>query len=121
MRVRVPPSAPQYSRPAADIIVELIITAIHVITCLLLIVVILLQSGTAGDLASAFGGMGSQTAFGPRGAQTTLSKTTIVLAIIFGLTTVTLAVISNRSQAHASSILGSSAQQHSQPSVPAKK
>lgn len=100
---------------------QTIVTILHILICILLIVIILLQSGSAGDLASAFGGMGSQTAFGPRGAQTTLSKTTIVLAIIFGLTTVTLAVISNRSQAHASSILGSSAQQHSQPSVPAKK
>ena len=97
---------------------EFIITAIHIVTCFLLIVVILLQSGSAGDLASAFGGMGSQTAFGPRGAQTTLSKTTIVLAIVFGLTTVSLALISNRSQARASSILGSTTQ-HSQPARPA--
>src|SRR5580692_10988949 len=56
---------------------------VHVIVCLFLIIVVLLQSGKAADLAGAFGGMGSQTAFGPRGSATLLSKaTTLALAIL---------------------------------------
>jgi preprotein translocase subunit SecG len=47
---------------------------IHVVVCIFLIIVVLLQSGKAADLAGAFGGMGSQTAFGPRGSATLLSK-----------------------------------------------
>lgn len=102
---------------------EIFLTTIHILVCVLLIVVILLQSGTAGDLASAFGGMGSQTAFGPRGGQTALGKFTVALAIIFALTTISLALISNRANARASSILGSTTTQHSsQPApAPAKK
>ena len=46
----------------------ILITTIHMIVCLFLIIVVLLQSGKSGDIAAAFGGMGSQTAFGPRGA-----------------------------------------------------
>src|SRR5260370_31521862 len=55
---------------------------VHVIVCLFLIVVVLLQSGKAADLAGAFGGMGSQTAFGPRGSATLLSKATTVSAAL---------------------------------------
>jgi len=60
-------------------------------------VVVLLQSGKAADLAGAFGGMGSQTAFGPRGSATLLSKATTVSAIIFMLTSVALSVVATRS------------------------
>ena len=49
-----------------------LITTIHMIVCFFLIIVVLLQSGKSGDIAAAFGGMGSQTAFGPRGAATAL-------------------------------------------------
>ena len=45
-----------------------LLTIVHILVCLFLIVVVLLQSGKAADLAGAFGGMGSQTAFGPRGS-----------------------------------------------------
>ena len=51
----------------------ILITIVHVIVCLFLIAVVLLQSGKSGDLAAAFGGQGSQTAFGPRGAASVLS------------------------------------------------
>jgi protein translocase SecG subunit len=51
----------------------ILVTIIHVIVCLFLIVVVLLQSGKAGDISAAFGGQGSQAAFGPRGAATALS------------------------------------------------
>lgn len=56
---------------------------IFVLVCIFLILVILLQSGKGGDVAAAFGGAGSQTAFGPRGAQKPLEKATVVAAIIF--------------------------------------
>src|SRR5579885_1975469 len=68
----------------------ILITTIHVILCLFLIVVVLLQSGKAADLAGAFGGMGSQTVFGPRGSATVLSKATTVAAAAFMLTSLTL-------------------------------
>jgi preprotein translocase subunit SecG len=56
---------------------------IFVIVCLFLILVVLLQSGKGGDVAAAFGGSGSQTAFGPRGAQKPLEKATVVAAVLF--------------------------------------
>jgi preprotein translocase subunit SecG len=54
------------------------------------VIVIMLQSGSAADLAGAFGGAGSQTAFGPRGAATFLSRATTWCAIVFMLTSLTL-------------------------------
>src|SRR5947209_6289595 len=67
-----------------------LLTTVHVLACFLLIVVVLLQSGKAADLAGAFGGAGSQTAFGPRGAATFLSKATSWCAIMFMATSITL-------------------------------
>src|SRR3974390_1863096 len=60
-----------------------ILTPFFVINCLVLIIVVLLQSGKAADLAGAFGGAGSQTAFGPRGAATILSQATTWCAVMF--------------------------------------
>src|SRR5262249_29954366 len=60
-----------------------ILPAFFVINCLVLIVVVLLQSGKAADLAGAFGGAGSQTAFGPRGAANALSSATTWCAVMF--------------------------------------
>src|ERR1700755_610839 len=57
--------------------------AFFVMNCLVLIIVVLLQSGKAADLAGAFGGAGSQTAFGPRGAATILSQATTWCAVMF--------------------------------------
>lgn len=62
----------------------------HVLICFLLVIVVLLQSGKAADLAGAFGGAGSQTAFGPRGAATFLSKATTWCAVMFMVTSMTL-------------------------------
>jgi len=70
--------------------VYFVLVTLHVIICGLLIVVIMLQSGEAADLAGAFGGAGSQTAFGPRGAATFLSKATTWCAIMFMLTSMAL-------------------------------
>src|ERR1700747_2355490 len=62
-----------------------LLTAFFVLNCLVLIIVVLLQSGKAADLAGAFGGAGSQTAFGPRGAANGLSKATTWCAVMFML------------------------------------
>jgi preprotein translocase subunit SecG len=83
----------------------IILTIIHVIVCFFLIVVVLLQSGKAADLAGAFGGMGSQTAFGPRGSATLLSKATTLAAAIFMVTSLSLAVLATRSAGSSGSIL----------------
>ena len=80
------------------------LTILHVLVCLVLILVVLLQSGKAADLAGAFGGMGSQTAFGPRGAATLLSKATTICAVLFMFTSLTLAMIASR-RAGPSSVL----------------
>jgi len=60
-----------------------LIVFLHVIACLFLIAVVLLQQGKGQDLASAFGGGGTQTAFGPRGSATVLSRATTILAGLF--------------------------------------
>lgn len=65
---------------------------LHVLVCLVLMGVILLQSGQAADIAGAFGGSGSQTAFGPRGAATFLSRATTWCAVMFMFTSMALAV-----------------------------
>jgi preprotein translocase subunit SecG len=70
--------------------VSFVLVTLHVLVCFVLILVIMLQSGSAADLAGAFGGAGSQTAFGPRGAATLLSKATTWCAIVFMLTSLAL-------------------------------
>ena len=74
----------------------ILITIVHVIVCVFLAVVVLLQSGKAADLAGAFGGMGSQTVFGPRGSATVLSKATTIAAALFMVTSLTLSILSTR-------------------------
>src|SRR5271163_2803949 len=69
-----------------------VLVTLHVMVCFVLIIVIMLQSGNAADLAGAFGGAGSQTAFGPRGAATFLSRATTWCAIVFMMTSLTLSV-----------------------------
>jgi preprotein translocase subunit SecG len=75
--------------------VYFVLVTLHILICGLLIVVVLLQSGEAADLAGAFGGAGSQTAFGPRGAATFLSKATTWCAIMFMLTSMALTMHQN--------------------------
>ncbi len=82
-----------------------LVTTIHVIVCLFLIAVVLLQSGKSADIAAAFGGMGSQTAFGTRTAATVLSKATTWAAIVFMLTSITLTIFSNRRATSSGSVL----------------
>jgi preprotein translocase subunit SecG len=69
---------------------------IHILVCVFLIIVVLLQSGKAADLAGAFGGMGSQTAFGPRGSATLLSKATTISAVLFMVTSLSLSILATR-------------------------
>ena len=71
-----------------------LIVIIHVVVCLILILVVLLQSGKAADLAGAFGGTGSQTEFGTRGQASLLSKVTTVSAIVFMITSLGLYILS---------------------------
>jgi|SRR5579875_1654465 len=68
----------------------ILLVILHVIVCLFLVGVVLLQQGKSADLAGAFGGQGSQTAFGPRGASNLLTKLTTYSFIIFLLTSVGL-------------------------------
>ncbi len=75
--------------------VYFVLVTLHILICGLLIVVVLLQSGEAADLAGAFGGAGSQTAFGPRGATTFLSRATTWCAIMFMLTSMALTMHQN--------------------------
>ncbi len=84
----------------------ILITIIHIIVCLFIIIVVLLQSGQSADIAAAFGGAGSQTAFGPRGATTVLSKATTWAAVIFMLTSIALSVFASRESHNTGSIFG---------------
>jgi preprotein translocase subunit SecG len=97
-----------------------LITIVHIIVCFFLIIVVLLQSGQSGDIAAAFGGMGSQTAFGPRGAATALSRATTWSAIIFMVTSITLSVYASRHTGPKSVLQGlTPAHTKTQPAKPA--
>ena len=91
--------------------VSFVLVAVHVLICFLLVVVVLLQSGKAADLAGAFGGAGSQTAFGPRGAATFLGRATTWCAVMFMLTSVALVLRQQRQTPEGNSVL----QQFSKP------
>jgi preprotein translocase subunit SecG len=82
-----------------------LLTAFFVLNCLVLIIVVLLQSGKAADLAGAFGGAGSQTAFGPRGAATVLSQATTWCAVMFMICALALVVRVDRGVDAGQSIL----------------
>ncbi|MGD0730552.1 MAG: preprotein translocase subunit SecG [Terracidiphilus sp.] len=72
------------------------VVVLHVIVCLFLIGVVLLQQGRSADLAGAFGGQGSQTAFGPRAAANVLTRLTTWSAVIFMVTSIALTVLYQR-------------------------
>ncbi|VEN75118.1 Protein-export membrane protein SecG [Candidatus Desulfarcum epimagneticum] len=73
-----------------------ILVTIHVIVCVALIMIVLLQTGKGADMGAAFGGGSSQTLLGSSGASTLLSKATTGVAIIFMLTSLALAYISTQ-------------------------
>ncbi len=94
-----------------------VVVVLHIIVCFFLIGVVLLQQGRSADLAGAFGGQGSQTAFGPRAAANVLTRLTTWSAIIFMCTSISLVVLFVRSS-NSHSVLDSG---HSAPaSAPAK-
>jgi len=90
----------------------IILVVLHVIVSLFLILVVLVQQGKGADLAGAFGGGGSQTAFGARGATTLLHKLTTTFFILFVVTSMALAIL----QAHPRASVMSS-----RPAAPASK
>jgi len=96
------------------------VMVLHVLVCLILILVVLLQSGKGADLAGAFGGGATQTAFGSRGPASFLSKLTTVSAILFMATCLTLSLLDNTAESE--SILdktkGTSAPAPKAPAVP---
>ena len=95
----------------------ILLVIIHVVVCLFLIGVVLLQQGKSADLAGAFGGQGSQTAFGPRGAANLLTKLTTWSAVVFMLTSIALTVALSRTTADRSVLSGTKTTQ----TTPTKK
>ena len=95
----------------------ILLVVVHVIICLFLTAVVLIQQGKSADLAGAFGGQGSQTAFGPRGASNLLTRLTTWSAIFFMLTSIGLTVALSRNGGNKSVLSGAPAST----SAPAKK
>jgi preprotein translocase subunit SecG len=96
----------------------ILFTIIHILVCVFLVIVVLLQSGKAADIAGAFGGMGSQTAFGPRGSATVLSKATAIAAGMFLTTSLSLAILASRGAGTASSVTERARPAATQPATP---
>src|SRR6202023_948884 len=99
--------------------VYFVLVTLHVVICGLLIIVIMLQSGEAADLAGAFGGAGSQTAFGPRGAATFLSKATTWCAIMFMMTSMAMTMRQNSTAAASGSSVLQQFSKTGKPAAPA--
>jgi preprotein translocase subunit SecG len=91
-----------------------LLTGFFIANCFVLMVVVLLQSGKAADLAGAFGGAGSQTAFGPRGAASVLSLATTWCAVMFMVCAMVMVLRTDKAVEQGSSVLQSISQ-------PAKK
>jgi preprotein translocase subunit SecG len=77
---------------------SVLIVIVHILVCLALIGIVLLQAGKGADIGAAFGAGSSQTMFGTRGAATFLQKATVGAAITFMVTSLALTFISNRSK-----------------------
>jgi preprotein translocase subunit SecG len=92
-----------------------LVIAIHVIVCVFMIAVILLQQGKSADLAGAFGGQGSQTAFGPRSAANLLTRITTWCAIIFMVTSISLTVMMAKHSKQQRSVLSGTETTQSKP------
>jgi len=95
----------------------ILLVILHIIVSLFIVGVVLLQQGKSADLAGAFGGQGSQTAFGPRGAANLLTKLTTYSAILFMLTSIGLTILLSRAGGDHSVLSGVKTTQ----STPAKK
>ena len=101
-------------------ILLVLVVILHVIVSLFLIGVVLLQQGRSADLAGAFGGQGSQTAFGPRAAANVLTRLTTWSAIIFMCTSLGLVVLYERSSGPHSVLDGTKPAPVSAPAKPGK-
>jgi preprotein translocase subunit SecG len=97
-----------------------VVIVIHVIVCFFLIGVVLVQQGRSADLAGAFGGQGSQTAFGPRAAANVLTRLTTWSAIVFMCTSISLVVLFMRSTGSHSVLEGAPTAPASAPAKPGK-
>src|SRR5215467_6888670 len=97
-----------------------LILVLHIIVCVFLIIIVLLQQGKSADLAGAFGGQGSQTAFGPRGAANLLTRLTTYSAIFFMLTSLGLTVQLARASGDHSVLSGIKTGTSNTQSAPAK-
>jgi len=95
--------------------VIIVLVILHVLVALFLVGVVLLQQGKSADLAAAFGGQGSQTAFGPRGAANLLTKLTTWSAVIFMLTSIGLTILLSRASSSDSVLSGHTPTQQSTP------
>ncbi len=115
--LHIPKNLPPMRPIKADTLnMFILLVILHIIVCLFLVGVVLIQQGKSADLAGAFGGQGSQTAFGPRGAANLLTRLTTWSAIIFMLTSIALTVVMSRST-HNRSVLSDMPSQ----TAPAKK
>jgi preprotein translocase subunit SecG len=94
------------------------LVVIHVLVAIFLIGVVLVQQGKSADLAAAFGGQGSQTAFGPRGAANLLTRLTTYSAIVFMLTSIGLTILLSHSSDR--SVLSGHTSTQQQQSAPKK-
>jgi preprotein translocase subunit SecG len=101
-----------------SVLLHSVFTGIYVLVCLVLLLVVLLQQGKGGDIASAFGGSSSQAAFGARAGATLLTRVTTVAAVLFMLGALALAVIWERGTS--SSVLGGVSIPKAQQTAPAK-
>src|SRR5579872_3982605 len=97
-----------------------LVLIVHVIVCFFLVGVVLVQQGRSADLAGAFGGQGSQTAFGPRAAANVLTRLTTWSAIIFMITSLSLTILYMRGQHSKSVLSGTSTAPVSAPAKPGK-
>jgi preprotein translocase subunit SecG len=96
------------------------VVTVHVLVCVFLIGVVLLQQGRSADLAGAFGGQGSQTAFGPRAAANVLTRLTTWSAVIFMVTSISLTVLYVRSSGPHSVLHGTASTPVSSPAKSGK-
>lgn len=97
-----------------------VVIVVHVLVCLFIIGVVLLQQGRSADLAGAFGGQGSQTAFGPRAAANVLTRLTTWSAVIFMFTSIGLTILYDRTTGSHSVLSGTKTAPISAPAKPGK-
>ena|ERR1700733_15738796 len=111
---------PRRTQDKSKIMIHGLIVTVHILVCFFIIVVVLLQSGKSGDISAAFGGQGSQTAFGPRGAASALSRATTWSAVLFLVTSITLSIYATGHSGPKSVLEGMKSQPvKTQPATPA--